>query len=134
MCVYVNRYIADHILYMYQCLMCAYYIRYWFCPTCNALSSIQLCLMLFRAILVLLIPNTTVNCAITYTNRYIDDPILYMYQCLMCAYYIRYWFCCKFGLVSWVAFRGHVACHVVHNQIRSTLPLIPIKTKTCSLN
>ena len=92
MCVYVNIYIADHILYMYQCLMCAYYIRYWFCPTCNALNSIQLCLMLFRAILVLLIPNTTVNCAITYTNRYIDDPILYMYQWLMCAYYIHYCF------------------------------------------
>ena len=30
MCVYVYRYIADPILYMYQCLMCAYYIRYCF--------------------------------------------------------------------------------------------------------
>ena len=36
--------------------------------TCNALNSIWLRLMLFRALLVLLIPNTTVNCAITYTN------------------------------------------------------------------
>ena len=36
--------------------------------TCNALNSIRLCLMLFRELLVLLIPNTTVNCAITYTN------------------------------------------------------------------
>ena len=34
----------------------------------NALNSIRL--MLFRALLVLLIPNTTVNCAITYTNVY----------------------------------------------------------------
>ena len=49
--------------------------------TSNALNSIQLHLMLFRALLVLLIPNTTVNCAITYTYRsYKID-----YLCLMCT-------------------------------------------------
>jgi len=40
---------------------------------CNALNSIQFRLMLFRALLMLLIPNTTVNCAITYTNSAITD-------------------------------------------------------------
>ena len=45
--------------------------------TCNALNSIRLRLMLFRALLVLLIPNSTVNCAITYTNYdTINDCIL----------------------------------------------------------
>ena len=38
--------------------------------TCNAINSIRLHLMLFRPLLMLLIPNTTVNCAITYMNRY----------------------------------------------------------------
>ena len=37
--------------------------------TCNVLNSIRLRLMLFRALLVLLIPNTTVNRAITYTRN-----------------------------------------------------------------
>ena len=40
--------------------------------TCNVQNSIRLRLMLFWTLLVLLIPNTTVNCAITYTN--LRDP------------------------------------------------------------
>ena len=47
--------------------------------TCNALNIIWLRLMLFRALLVLLIPNTTVNCAITYTKSrdpFYASPIL----------------------------------------------------------
>ena len=38
--------------------------------TCNVQNTIWLRLMLFWTLLMLLIPNTTVNCAITYTNSY----------------------------------------------------------------
>ena len=37
--------------------------------TCNALNDIWLYIILFRALLVLLISNATVNCAVSYTKK-----------------------------------------------------------------
>ena len=53
--------------------------------TCNALNSIWLHLMLFRALLVLLIPNTTVNCAITYANSNRSNSNLVLVYGIKCT-------------------------------------------------
>ena len=53
--------------------------------TCNALNTIRPHLMLFRALLVLLIPNTTVNCAITYTNSNTSNSDLVLVYGIKCT-------------------------------------------------